>query len=374
MHTIWTFTSTSGKSILELEEFRNESGDASHQRSKSGGVRPGDGVRCLLQRPPLQRRQSRGCPVGSSREKSQEDDRRSARLEGRRIQSHERLKYGDPLMRLAIATSKNELPSSDEALKAALGEQGMTADPVLWSSPGVAWQSYDAVVIRSCWDYHLRLKEFLDWINQLEHAGVAVLNSPSLIRWNVNKLYLKELSAKGVRIPKTVWLDPGEEADLARVCSSGGWANAVVKPLVSASAYKTDRNRVGIVKGPAMIQEYLTPIETNGEWSLMYFGGCFSHAVRKMPASGDFRVQTEFGGTVVAAVPQQAMLAFAVATIARLPEPASIARVDVLEDEDGFVLVEMEVIEPELFLGLAPGSERLAARAIMRSLVGAITR
>ena len=277
-------------------------------------------------------------------------------------------------MRLAIATSKNELPSSDEALKAALGEQGMTADPVLWSSPGVAWQSYDAVVIRSCWDYHLRLKEFLDWINQLEHAGVAVLNSPSLIRWNVNKLYLKELSAKGVRIPKTVWLDPGEEADLARVCSSGGWANAVVKPLVSASAYKTDRNRVGIVKGPAMIQEYLTPIETNGEWSLMYFGGCFSHAVRKMPASGDFRVQTEFGGTVVAAVPQQAMLAFAVATIARLPEPASIARVDVLEDEDGFVLVEMEVIEPELFLGLAPGSERLAAQAIMRSLVEAIAR
>src|SRR5207253_8916701 len=117
-------------------------------------------------------------------------------------------------------------------------------------------------------------------------------------------LYLKELSAKGVRIPKTVWLDPGEEADLARVCSSGGWANAVVKPLVSASAYKTDRNRVGIVKGPATIQEYLTPIETNGEWSLTYFGGRCSHAVRKMSASGASRVQTEFGASGVGRVPR----------------------------------------------------------------------
>jgi len=273
-------------------------------------------------------------------------------------------------MRLAIATSKNELPSSDEALKAALGEQGMTANAVLWSSPGVDWQSFDAVVIRSCWDYHLRVNGFLEWITQLEDTGVAVLNSPSLIRWNVNKLYLKELSAKGIRIPETVWLDPGEEADLARVCCLRGWANAVVKPLVSASAYKTDRNRVGIVKGPAMIQEYRSAIETNGEWSLMYFGGCFSHAVRKMPTSGDFRVQTQFGGTVAAAVPQETLLAFADAAIAWLPEPATIARVDVLEDEGGFVLMEMEVIEPELFLDLAPGSEQVAARAVIRSLKG----
>ena len=122
-----------------------------------------------------------------------------------------------------------------------------------------------------------------------------------------------------------------------------------------------------------MIQQFLTAIETTGEWSLMYFGGCFSHAVRKMPTSGDFRVQKEFGGTVEAAVPQQAMLKFADAAIARLPERADIARVDVLADEDGFVLMEMEVIEPELFLGLAPGSELLAARAVIQSLRG-VTR
>jgi glutathione synthase/RimK-type ligase-like ATP-grasp enzyme len=276
-------------------------------------------------------------------------------------------------MRLAIATSKNELPASDEALKTALVEQGIIVSAVLWSSPQVAWQTFDAVVIRSCWDYHLRVNGFLDWITQLEHAGIAVLNSPSLIRWNFNKRYLKELSGHGIRIPKTVWLGPGEEIDLDQVCSSLGWTNAVVKPLVSASAYKTARNRVGIIKGPAMIQEYLTPIETNGEWSLMYFGGCFSHAVRKCPTSGDFRVQVEFGGTVTAAVPQQSMLAFADATIARLPEPATIARIDVLADEDGLVLMEVEVIEPELFLGFAPGSERLAARAVIRSVVGATT-
>src|SRR3989442_1358905 len=104
-------------------------------------------------------------------------------------------------MRLAIATSKNELPASDEALKTALVEQGIIVSAVLWSSPQVAWQTFDAVVIRSCWDYHLRVNGFLDWITQLEHAGIAVLNSPSLIRWNFNKRYLKELSGHGIRIP-----------------------------------------------------------------------------------------------------------------------------------------------------------------------------
>ena len=276
-------------------------------------------------------------------------------------------------MRLAIATSKSQLPESDEALKGALAELGTTVTSVSWSSQGIAWRAFEAVVIRSCWDYHLCVNRFLDWITELEQTGVAVLNSPSLIRWNINKLYLKELAACGIRIPNTVWLEPGEEADLARVCRSRGWMNAVVKPLVSASAYRTDRNRVGMVKGPAMIQEYLTHVETNGEWSLMYFGGCFSHAVLKSPTSGDFRVQKEFGGTVVAAVPQPYMLAFADATMACLPEPATIARVDVLADEDGLVLMEVEVIEPELFLGFAPGSEHLAARAVVRSLVGATT-
>jgi len=201
-----------------------------------------------------------------------------------------------------------------------------------------------------------------------------VLNPLSLIRWNLNKRYLKELSGAGVGIPSTVWVEPGEEFELAAVCRSHGWQSAVVKQLISASAHGAERRKHGLVTGPAMIQEYLASIQTRGEWSLMYFGGRFSHAVRKRPRDGDFRVQTEFGGTVETAHPGRPMRAFAEMALARLPEPAPIARVDVLPDRGGYVLMELEVIEPELFLDSAHGSKYRAASAVVSAVRAATPR
>ena len=258
-------------------------------------------------------------------------------------------------MRIAIATSEVVLPPSDAELAAAFRAQGVDARPVIWSLAGVPWREFDAVLVRSCWDYHLREAEFLEWLGSLE--GVRVLNDPRLIRWNLNKSYLREL---GVAIPDTVWVGAGEEADVAAICAARGWARAVVKPLVSASAYRTAVMAEGIALGEVMVQEFLRAIETDGEWSLMWFDHEFSHAVRKRPGAGDFRVQMEHGGSAEAAVPDAELLEFTARAMARLPYRAAWARVDVVRDGDRLLLMELEAIEPELFLGSCKGAaERL---------------
>lgn len=249
-------------------------------------------------------------------------------------------------------------------LAVALADQGFDVHAVIWSEPQRTWQEFEAVVVRSCWDYHLRLHEFLGWIARLEHSGVAVLNSPDLIRWNANKIYLAELAAAGITMPDTIFVEPGMELDLARVCASRGWPSAVVKPTISASAHCTERRFSGLVRGPAMVQQYIAAVETEGEWSLVYFNRQFSHSVIKTPRAGDFRVQTAFGGTVRAAQPSRELLRFAESVLDKLVWPAAFARVDVIADGPAIRLMELEVIEPELFLDMAPGSGGRLAFAI----------
>jgi len=269
---------------------------------------------------------------------------------------------------IAIATSENPLPASDQALALALAEHGFDVQPAIWSSTQQDWQAFDAVVVRSCWDYHLRVDEFLEWIALLQRGGIVVVNSPDLIRWNANKVYLGELAAAGIAVPDTVFVESGAELDLTKICASRGWGSAVVKPTVSASAYCTERRSSGLVRGPAMVQQYVGAIETEGEWSLVYINGEFSHAVIKKPQMGDFRVQTNFGGTVQVAQPSKQSLEFAEGVLSRLAWPAMFARVDIVVDGASIQLMELEVIEPELFLDLVPGSSRRLASAIRDDL------
>jgi len=276
------------------------------------------------------------------------------------------------LVALATSFDPQDLPATDEALRIALIQMGFNVSPVIWISHTADWAVFSAVIIRSCWNYHVHPLEFLNWIGKLERLGVKVLNSPHLIRWNINKTYLQDLSAKGVPIPDTVWVQSGETVNIGKICSSTKWRSAIVKPIVSARSYHTERTTIGIVRGPMMIQEYLSGIEIGGEVSLIYFGGRFSHAVRKRPRFPDFRVVPQFGGVTESARPSPKLLAFGEATIALLPHPAVFARVDLVEqDRDSIVLMELEVIEPELYLSFAPGSESTLAQAVSRSMLPA---
>jgi glutathione synthase/RimK-type ligase-like ATP-grasp enzyme len=263
------------------------------------------------------------------------------------------------------------LSNDDRLAVAELAARGARVDAVVWDDPAAEWERYDAVVVRSCWDYHTRLDAFLAWVARLEGAGVPLWNPPSVLRWNARKSYLRDLAARGVRVPPTHWAEPGDDAPLAETLRARGWERAVVKPVVSASAHRTWTATAGdgaagerrwretlATAGPLMVQPFVEGIVRDGEWSLVFLGGAPSHAVLKRPAPGDFRVQEEHGGSSSFALAESGVVADAaraLATAARLadvaPEQIAYARVDGYRDAGGLVLMELELLEPSLFLG-----------------------
>jgi glutathione synthase/RimK-type ligase-like ATP-grasp enzyme len=253
-----------------------------------------------------------------------------------------------------------ELTDDDRLLIPAFARRGVCAVPVVWDAD-INWRQFDRVVLRSCWDYHLRLGEFLTWLEHLERLAVRLSNSPRLVRWNADKNYLRELSARGVRIPPTFWIEAHQERGVSTILRTMGWARAIVKPVVSASAHGLEQvfvDQPTAVKGPAMIQPFLPEVPNDGEWSLVFIGGEYSHSVLKRAAPGDFRVQWEYGGTETSARPVPAMLQAAKNIVASLAEPAEYARVDGILCGDEFVLMELELIEPVLFLRLGSAADR----------------
>jgi len=248
---------------------------------------------------------------------------------------------------IALATSASwpELSPDDAALIPALRDGGFDAEPVIWSDASIDWSRYALVVVRSCWDYHLRVAEFDAWIERVARLTTLV-NPPSLLRWNLHKSYLLGLASEGVRIPAS---------QLVR--------NVVIKPAVSASAYETR-----YFADDLLVQEFVSEIATAGEWSLLFFDGAFSHAVVKRPRSGDFRVQEELGGSATPAEPSSAMLDYARFVLERAPSMPVYARVDLVERAAGITLMELELIEPSLFLrGDRERTDRFAA-ALLRQL------
>ena len=282
--------------------------------------------------------------------------------------------------RVALVTSA-ALPSlygDEQALPSAFAAAGVDAAPVGWSDPEVAWSRYDAVVIRSTWDYFQRIGEFVAWLDRLERERVRVYNPVPLVRWNFDKRYLAELARRGVRIVPTRFFDAGARVDLAALMREAGWTEAIVKPAVSGGAWRTHRFGVAeaaavqreldeILRGSgALVQPFLDEIPRVGEHSLFFFGGRFSHAVVKTPASGDFRVQAQFGGTHRAIEPPAEMLEAARAVLGLLPAPALYARIDGVERDGRFELMEVEVIEPYLFLPGSPGAIERYVDAVRR--------
>jgi glutathione synthase/RimK-type ligase-like ATP-grasp enzyme len=271
------------------------------------------------------------------------------------------------------------LSNDDRLAVAELTRLGAEVEAAVWNDPGVRWASYDRVVIRSCWDYHLRPDAFLDWLARLEGDGVSLWNPAPVVRANVDKGYLVDLAAAGIPVVPTMRLERGERADLSGLLAERSWDEAVVKPSVSASAFRTRRVRREeaaaaqadleemLVASGVLIQRFLLEIQTRGEWSILFFGGEYSHAVLKRPKAGDFRVQEELGGSSVLERPASALVEQARAVVAAIPMPWLYARVDGVEIEGVFTLMELELIEPALFLGWDPQAPARFAQAILES-------
>ncbi|WP_420478392.1 ATP-grasp domain-containing protein [Brevundimonas sp. FT23028] len=265
-------------------------------------------------------------------------------------------------------------PGVLERLSTALAAADITVEPTPWTdhvADASRLTDYPLVLPVIVWGYHRDHQRWIQACRTWEAAGVRMQNPASVIGWNSDKRYLGRLADRGVAVPDTIWVDGVSQADVDAAFDRFGAEVVVVKPRVSGGAWKTLRLARGEVldgapEGPAMIQPYLPSIETEGETSLLFFGGRLSHVVNKRPVDGDFRIQVQFGGRYTALPePPEGALALAGATLEAIGEDLLYARIDMARAPDGgWRLMEAELIEPDFYLGSAPDGGRNFADAV----------
>lgn len=291
-------------------------------------------------------------------------------------------------VRVAYLASAGTLPGSParrgdafehdrmvDALRPPLAARGIELVEIDWRAPLADFDGMALALIGTPWDYQDRAEEFLARLAALEARGIPVMNRPAVVRWNIDKTYLRDLASRGAPVIPTLWVDDAGPADILAALDRFGTASVVVKRQVGAGAegqHRFSRDdpppggwRMGRA---AMIQPFLPAIVEEGEISMIFIAGVFSHALRKRAAAGDYRIQSLFGGREEAFAPSAAELAQAGAVLAALPFPAPpVARIDMIRLPEGapgggLAVMEAELIEPYLYPDHGPGlGERLAA-------------
>ncbi|MBZ0310090.1 MAG: hypothetical protein K8I82_28780, partial [Anaerolineae bacterium] len=181
---------------------------------------------------------------------------------------------------IAYATCRDlpDLTPGDRLTFPHLNKHGFQVQAAVWNDPDVRWQDFEAVVIRSTWDYHRRYDDFLRWLDRME--GINLFNPVQVVRWNANKTYLRDLAAGGIAVVPTLW--PTRHTEIPILMRENGWQQAVLKPTISATAYQThlitSEDQLAPFSGEMMLQPFMPEIAENGEWSLIFFHGRFSHA------------------------------------------------------------------------------------------------
>ena len=264
----------------------------------------------------------------------------------------------------------------EQLLKSALENQGLTVNITYWNNPSYDWSKTRSLIFRTIWDYFERFDEFLLWLEEVRYK-TQLINSYELVKWNIDKHYLKELSEKGIKIVPTYFAKKNSEITLAEIIESQQWKDVVIKPAISASAYKTFKILEETVNSneklfndllnqrDMLVQPYINTIEKLGEASLIVIDGKFTHAILKKAKPGDFRVQDDFGGTVHDYVPTKKEIGFAEMIIEKCKAKPLYGRVDIIWDsEKNAYLSELEIIEPELWLRNYPKSAESIAEAV----------
>ena len=269
-------------------------------------------------------------------------------------------------MKLALLTCTN-LPSweeDDRFFHEALDRSGIEWSVVAWDSD-TEWSIFDAALIRTTWDYVDRREEFLERLKEIA-SQTRLFNPIDIVEWNLEKTYLRDLEEYGIPIAPTVWIDG--DIDLKKVMAERGWNRGFLKPVIGACAVDTKRfileevdsaqvwlNNL-IEKGERMmLQPYLKTVETDGEYSTIYFGQRLSHCVQKVPVPGDYRVQDDYGASdhSIESTQYPEMMQVAEMTLQYLQDRFSdvlVTRMDFLKTSDSqFVINEVEMIEPSLF-------------------------
>lgn len=285
------------------------------------------------------------------------------------------------MKKIAIVTyAENPSIQPDDLFFAdVLKSRSIEISSVSWDDKNADWSDFDLVIIRSTWDYFKRENEFRLWLNDMENQKVNLMNPVSVIRENMEKSYLKKFEQNGIQIIPTEWIQQDSHENLSEILKRKNWNEVVVKPIVSAGSYETfvtstDEAENGQVQFEnilkncgVMIQPFMKEIE-DGEISMLFFNRKFSHAVIKKPKDGDFRVQPKFGSTISLYQPDEKLLKTARQIIEQVDQPLLYARVDGVISNNQFLLMELELIEPMLFLSFDENSGHRFAEAVMERL------
>lgn len=270
--------------------------------------------------------------------------------------------------------------TEDRLLIAGLERRGLSACRVDWARDDVDWSGFRAAVFRTTWDYFERGDEFRTWLERVR-STLPLFNSAAQVVWNLDKHYLRDLNERGVAVPPTRWLEAGEPDGLAELLTETGWEEAVLKPAISGAArltYRFDRQGAEAVEAAVepwrqkeafLVQPFQPSVLDEGEISMIVVGGAFTHSVRKRARPGDFRVQDDHGGTVHPHEATREEVSFAEHAVAACDEQPVYARVDAVRGAAGeLTLMELELIEPELFLRFHPPAAGAVAEEIARRL------
>ena len=267
-----------------------------------------------------------------------------------------------------------------ELLKSAFESQGLKVDITYWDNPSYEWQQTKSVLFRTVWDYFERFDEFWDWLEQVK-TKTRLINSYELIKWNIDKHYLRDLKNSGIQVVPTYFADRGNNISLQEIANLNDWEHIVIKPAISASAFNTYKITNDEIEQKEqlfhellqthdmLVQPFFPTISELGEASLMVFGGKFTHAILKKAKAGDFRVQDDFGGTVHDYNPTQEEIKFAEKVFQSCTSLPIYGRVDIVWDSNKHIyLSELEIIEPELWIRNRPESANKIAEAVNKIL------
>lgn len=265
----------------------------------------------------------------------------------------------------------------DDLAIAPLAKRGWQIETLPWNRPGVDWRHYQLVVVRSTWDYQHHSDKFLDVLTTIERSGVRLENGSEIARWNMRKTYLRDLATRGIEIVPTFWRERLGTGELLPLFEELRSDEAVIKPVMSGNAegaWRLDRGRVKELAAeietyfadrPLMLQPFQRGIIEEGEYSMVYFNGKHSHSILKVPKRGDFRVHEEHGSEIFPVSPDSALRTAGDAAIAAIGQRLLYARADLVRSGDTFRVMELELVEPALYLRTESGAPERFADAIV---------
>ena len=270
-----------------------------------------------------------------------------------------------------------EYVNDDQLALDQLAHNGWDARSISWHSKDVDWDAFDLVIVRSTWDYYEAPERFVDVLGQIDASSARLENALDIIVWNLDKTYLKDLQGKGIPVVPTRWGSRLTASGWQDILDQHSSTSFIIKPVISANAKDTflvntsrdvsqhQRILQTFAEKKYMVQPFVKSIVEEGEYSLFFFNGAYSHSILKTPKTNDFRVQEEHGGRIVAVHPHSTLIEQALEILQTLPTPLLYARVDLVRIESGdYALMELELIEPSLYLRMDPEAPERFARAI----------